>query len=228
MKEFLKDHLKECSHIPLFFGISSKDLLPMLQCLGSYIKTYKKGEFILLTEEAVKCVGVILEGSVKMIKEDLWGNKTILAVMEKEELFGETFTCGSTIAATVTFVAGKEAKVLYLPFERVMHSCSRSCVYHHRLIENMVTLIANKNVQLMEKLEIITKKTLREKISCFLSIQAQRNNSRYFTTSMGRVELSEYLCADRSALTRELNLMKSEGLIDFDKNTFKILKEFPD
>lgn len=226
MNDLMKDHLNEYSQIPLFAGISSEDLLSVFKCLGSYIKSYKKGEIILLSEETVTCVGVILEGSVKMIKEDLWGNKTILASMEEKALFGELFACGNTMAATVTFLAGKDAKILYLPFDRVMRSCSNSCLFHHRLIENMVTLIADKSVKLMEKLEITTKKSLREKIICFLTIQAQRNNSRYFTVAMGRVELSEYLCADRSALTRELNVMKSEGLIDFDKNTFKILKPF--
>lgn len=226
MNDSVKNHGNDYSQIPLFAGISSEDLLSVFQCLGSFIKTYKKGEYILLSEDDVTCVGVILEGNVKMIKEDLWGNKTILAVMEQKELFGELFACGNTIAATVTFVAGKDTRVLYLPFDRVMHSCKKSCLFHHKLIENMVTLIADKSVQLMEKLEIVTKKTLREKILCFLDHQARKHNSRYFTIAMGRVELSEYLCADRSALTRELNLMKSEGIIDFDKNTFKILRLF--
>ncbi|WP_313071948.1 Crp/Fnr family transcriptional regulator [Lacrimispora sp.] len=226
MKDSVKNHGNDYSQIPLFAGISSEDLLSVFQCLGSFIKSYKKGEYILLSEDDVTCVGVILEGTVKMIKEDLWGNQTILAVMEQKELFGELFACGNTIAATVTFVAGKDTRVLYLPFDLVMHSCKKSCLFHHRLIENMVTLIADKSVQLMEKLEIVTKKTLREKILCFLDHQARKHNSRYFTIAMGRVELSEYLCADRSALTRELNLMKSEGIIDFDKNTFKILRLF--
>ncbi|BCJ93675.1 Crp/Fnr family transcriptional regulator [Anaerocolumna cellulosilytica] len=223
MNEMVKDYIDEYSHIPLFVGISKTELISMMECLGSYIKTYKKSEIIILVNQKVKCVGVVLAGSVMMIKEDIWGNKTILAVIEKGEVFGETFACGSILSASVTYVAGKEARILYLPFNQVMHTCTRSCVFHHRLIENMVTAIANKNIQLMEKLEITTKKTLREKISSFLSIQAQRNNSKYFTVTMGRTELAEYLCADRSALTRELNTMKKEGLIDFEKNTFKIV-----
>ena len=223
MNDLVKDYIDEFRHIPLFLGISKTELLSMMECLGSYIKTYKKSEIILLVNRTVKCVGVVLTGSVMMVKEDIWGNKTILAVIEKDEIFGETFACGSILSASVTYIAGKEAKILYLPFDQVMNTCTRSCAFHHRLIENMVTAIANKNVQLMEKLEITTKKSLREKISSFLSIQAQKNHSKYFTVTMGRTELAEYLCADRSALTRELNTMKKEGLIDFEKNTFKII-----
>lgn len=224
VKDYIEDYIEEYKKIPLFFGISEKNMLPMFQCLGCYIRDYKKKEFVLLSDQSVKCVGVVLDGCVHMVKEDIWGNTTILAVIRKSELFGETFTCGNTLSATVSFVAGSDLKVLYLPFQRVMHTCSKTCVFHQRLIENMVILIANKNVQLMEKLDIISKKTLREKISEFLYIQAQKNNSKYFTIPMGRIELAEYLCTDRSALTRELNVMKSEGLIDFQKNTFKLLK----
>ncbi|SEW43121.1 Crp/Fnr family transcriptional regulator [[Clostridium] fimetarium] len=224
MKQLEESYLKDYDHIPLFYGINNKDLLSMMKCLGSYIKTYKKGEFIILTDQTIRCIGVILEGSVKMIKEDLWGNKTILAVMEKGELFGETFACGDISVATVAFVAGKDVKILYLKFPCLLHTCFMSCEYHNILIGNMVRLIANKNLQLMEKLEITTKKTIREKISTYLSIQAQHHNSEHFTVAMGRVELAEYLCTDRSSLTRELNRIKSEGCIEFNKNTFKILK----
>ncbi len=34
--------------------------------------------------------------------------------------------------------------------------------------------------------------------------------------------MADYLCIDRSALTRELNNMKKDGLLDFDKNTFHL------
>lgn len=87
----------------------------------------------------------------------------------------------------------------------------------------MVHIIASKNRDLMRKVEIISKKTLREKILAYLSIQAQLQKSRYFEIPLGRVELAEYLCADRSAVTRELAKMKEHGLIDYDKNCFRIL-----
>jgi len=87
----------------------------------------------------------------------------------------------------------------------------------------MVHIIANKNRDLMRKVEVISKKTLREKILAYLSIQAQLHSNRYFEIPLGRVELAEYLCVDRSALTRELVKMRQDGLIDYDKNCFRIL-----
>ena len=111
---------------------------------------------------------------------------------------------------------------MFLPFDRVMNSCTNTCVFHHQLIENMVRVIAMKNRDLMRKVEVVSKKNLREKILAYLSLQAQLHESRYFEIPLGRVELADYLCADRSALTHELSKMRDDGLIDFDKNMFRV------
>ena len=111
---------------------------------------------------------------------------------------------------------------MFIPFNKVMHTCTMACAFHHRLVENMVRLIADKNRDLMRKVEVVSKKNLREKILAYLSLQAQLHESRYFEIPLGRVELADYLCADRSALTRELGKMRSDGLIDYDKNMFRI------
>ena len=103
-----------------------------------------------------------------------------------------------------------------------MRTCTQACEHHHRLVENMVRVIADKNRELLQKVEIISKKTLREKILAYLSHCAQRSKSPYFEIPLGRVELAEYLCADRSALTRELARMRDEGLLEYDKNSFRL------
>lgn len=218
MQEFL-----ESINSPLFSGIEKTDLKALLGCIGYHCETFQKGKFIAFEEENIKHIGIVLSGAVDMVKEDLWGNKTMLVRMRKDEMFGETFACGDDNISVVNFVVSENAEVLFIPFDRVMHSCTMACVFHHRLIENMVRIIANKNRNLMRKVEVISKKSLREKILAYLSIQAQIHGSRYFEIPLGRVELGEYLCADRSSLTRELGKMKEEGIIDYDKNCFRIL-----
>ena len=218
----MHDIIKEINS-PLFNGIAPDERVTMLGCIGYHIGTFKKGEIVAFEEEHIKRIGIVLSGAVDMIKEDLWGNKTMLVRIRKDELFGETFACGEDNISVVTFLVSEDAEILFLPFDRVMHSCTMACMFHHRLIENMVKIIANKNRDLLRKLEIISKRNLREKILAYLSIHAQTQNSRYFEIPLGRVELAEYLCADRSALTRELSKMKDDGLIDYDKNCFKIL-----
>ncbi len=218
--------MKDISHhilnMLMFKGITEKQLIPMLKCLGSRVQDFKKGEFIYLDRDNITCIGIILSGTVQMIKEDIWGDKTILVVMKTGELFGETFACGTSLAATVTFYAPENTQVLFLPFYKVLHLCDRNCQFHHQLVENMVTLIARKNAQLMEKADVTSKKTLRKKILTFLSHEAQHHQDKHFTIAISRTELAEYLSADRTALARELNHMKEEGLIDVNRNSFTI------
>ena len=206
----------------LFAGIAVDDRKAMLSCIGYHIASFRKGEIIAFEQEHIRHVGVVLSGSVDMIKEDIWGNKTMLVRAYKDEVFAETFACGQDNLSVVTFMVSKDAKILFLPFDRVMHSCSMACQFHHKLVENMVHIIANKNRDLMRKVEVVSKRTIREKLLAYLSIQAQAQNARYFEIPLGRVELAEYLCVDRSALTRELAKMKAEGIIDYHRNSFRM------
>ena len=216
-------NITEIANSPLFDGIQIDNLNAILGCIGYHIGFYKKGEIIALEEEHIQHIGILMSGAVDMIKEDLWGNKTMLVRMHRGELFGETFACGDNTSSVVTFMVSEDAGILFIPFRRVMQTCTMACVHHHRLIENMVRIMANKSRDLMRKVEVISKRTLREKILAYLSLQAQINEHRYFEIPLGRVELAEYLCADRSALTRELAKMRGEGLIDYDKKCFRIL-----
>lgn len=208
---------------PLFNGIAPEDRRAMLGCIGYHVGTFRKGDIIAFEDENMKHIGIVLSGCVDMIKEDLWGNKTMLVRARKDDVFGETFACGSDNLSVVTFQVSEDTKVLFLPFNRVMHSCTMACQFHHRLIENMVRVIAEKNRDLMRKVEVVSKRTIRDKLLTYLSLQAQIQNTRYFEIPLGRVELAEYLCVDRSALTRELVKMKEDGLIDYDRNCFRML-----
>lgn len=215
--------VEKIAESPLFKDIEKCELEEMLGCLQGKVRTYKKGEYIAFERENIRNIGIVLVGAVDMIKEDVWGNKTIIVRMSEKQMFGETFACSTDTTSSVAFLASRDSRILELSFAHVMHTCSKACVFHHRLVENMVTLIADKNRRLMEKLTILSKKNLREKILAYLSEQALMQQEMFFEIPLGRQELAEYLCADRSALTRELSNMRKEGIIDFDKNVFRIL-----
>ena len=113
----MKDFMSEVNS-PLFDGISPENRKAMLGCIGYHIGTFQKGDIVAFEEENIKHVGILLSGAVDMIKEDLWGNKTMLVRMHKDELFGETFACGEDNHSVVTFVVSEDAKILFIPFDR--------------------------------------------------------------------------------------------------------------
>ena len=215
-------HYEQLADMIMFQGIEKENIGILLGCLGSYPKSYSKGECIAFEEDMVRHIGIVIRGSVHMVKEDVWGNSTIMARMTRGHLFGESAACGNDSLSVVTFLAAENTEVLMIPFERVMSTCCNSCGFHQQVIKNMVILLSNKNHALMEKIEVVSKKTLREKILSYLSQESQRQGSRYFEIPLGRMELADYLCTDRSALTRELGKMRQEGLIDYDKNMFRL------
>ena len=213
------DSLKKSA---LFRDIKEEEMREILGCLTFQVRTYEHGSVIALEGNEIRYIGVVLGGNVDMIKEDLWGNHTLITRMDTGELFGETFACGVENESVVTFMATGKTVVMMLPFQRMLHTCSNACDFHGKIIRNLVQTIAMKNKSLMQKVEVVTKKTLREKIMTYPSMQAQAQNTQYFYIPLKRGELAQYLCADRSALIRELTQMRRENIIDFDGNTFRI------
>ncbi|MBM6828819.1 Crp/Fnr family transcriptional regulator [Anaerotignum lactatifermentans] len=217
------ERMERIGTYPLFQNIKAEGLEEMLQCVHVRYRSFPKDSFLALAEEEIHYVGVICKGSVRMVREDDWGNQILLVHMGEGELFGETFVCSASFASKVSFVTAEETEILFLDYDRVMHTCSLTCRHHHRLIENMLRCIAEKNIQLMEKIEVISQRSLRDKLMTYLSLESQRQGRSVFSVPLSRVEMAEYLCADRSAVSRELASMQADGLISFEKNIFCIL-----
>ena len=195
----------------------------MLMCLGAYAKKFQKEEFVSLNEDGKK-IGLVISGRVQMIKEDINGEQMLVDITGVNEVFGEIFAATVDNEARVVYQVLEDTLILLIPYYKVLNTCSMDCAFHHRLIENMVRILAEKNVRLMEKIEITSKKTLREKILTYLSIQERISSGRYIEVPMGRTAWALYLNANRSALTRELKKMKDEGIIDYDRNTFLFIR----
>lgn len=208
---------------PLFREIDPEELGAMLKCLSAREVTPARGEFIMASPGAAPLMGVVLEGEVEMISEDYFGKKSLLTVLSVGSVFGESYSCVKARNRTIAYQASGKCRVLLLDYDRILHACKLVCRFHHRMIENMVELIAEKNLELIEKLEVTSRTSIREKLLTYLTRQAERAGSLTFTVPLGRTELAEYLCADRSAMTRELSRMREEGLIDFNKRTFTLL-----
>ena len=206
---------------PLFQGIAFNDFERMLSCLSAKTANYKKDAIILLSGNTINFVGLILSGSVKIIKEDIDGHITLLDGLTVPEIFGEAFACAGIKQSPVTVQATDDVEILFIDYQKIITSCTATCPFHTKLIENMLRLIARKNLILSQKIEILSKRTTREKLLYFFD--TQRGAAKKFTIPFNREELAHYLCVDRSAMSNELCKMRDEGLIKFKKNTFEII-----
>lgn len=217
----MKNHLPFLARVPLFHGIDENELSEMLHCLNAKTAGYQKGEIILLEGQPVSSVGVVLSGQVQIVKEDFSGNRNIMAELGPGSLFAESYACARSASLPVTVVGVAEGEVLWLDYARIVTTCPSACRFHTRLVENMLAILASKNILLSQKIEHVSKRTTREKLLVYLSDQAAHGSGE-FDIPFNRQELADYLCVDRSAMSNELAKMQREGILRFRRNHFRL------
>ena len=216
-------NIKVLKKSALFTDIAEKDITSMLNCLMMKQKKYDKNEYIIDSTKKIYEVGIVLSGRINIIREDYWGNRNILTTLEKGELFGEAFACTQTNLNLFSIVAAEKCEILFLNYQKIISPCHRACVFHSQLIQNMLYLVAKKNIMLTTKIEHLTQKTTRKKILSYLSSIAIKQGSNIFTIPFNRQELADFLSVERSAMSAELSKMQKDGLIKYHKNNFKLL-----
>ena len=209
--------------IPLFQGLDREEINEVLQKFHGLIKHFPKSDYIYLAGDCVENLCVVLEGTVQMIKEDIWGEKSIIANLGAGSVFAENFLGQLGDRSSVSYFVASDSEVLMLPLGRTLFDSDTSSKASQRLMCNIVSILADNNTRLIEKTEILCKKTLRSKILAYLEQEARNHGCRRFTIPFNRTDLANYLDADRSALTRELARIKEDGLVDFTKNNFELL-----
>lgn len=211
------------SQTPLFQGSSPQDVEDMLSCLGTDLRRYRRGEVIYRAGDVVTALGMVLSGSVLIENDDIWGNTTVLDCVGPGQIFAETYACTPEEPLMVHVVAAEATQVLFLQMDRVLQVCSNACGHHGVLIRNLLTLSAQKNLNLSRKIFHTSPKTIRGRLLSYLSYQSLRSGSRTFTIPFNRQQLADYLNVDRSALSNELGKMQRDGLIEVERSRFTLL-----
>lgn len=207
---------------PLFHGICEDELKPLLKSMHYSVRKYEKGEIILHTGDIGRPLGIVLSGKVHIEKCDFWGNKTILDSLGKGQVFAETYACNPDIPLMVSVMARDDCEIMFLEVVSLLadKTYSRS---EQQLLTNLFRVSARKNLILSQRIFHTSPKTIRGRLISYLSAQATLSDSQYFDIDFDRQQLADYLNVDRSALSAELGKMKREGLIDFQKNSFKLI-----
>lgn len=221
----MKKHFPILERCPLFDGIRPEDLSAMLDCLGARIMKATKNQILFSEGDPANHVGIVLSGSVQIVKEDFYGNRSIVARIEPGELFGESFACAGVNALPVSILAAEDCEVMILDCGRITHSCSSACEFHSRMIINLVSVVAAKNLAFNQKIEILSKRTTREKLLSYLMGQAKLHGSNSFTIPYDRQALADYLAVERSAMSAEISKLRKDGIIQCTKSSFTLLEK---
>ena len=216
----MKEMLSVLRTSGIFSGISEEETEKMLHCLEVRPETFQKDEYILRAGDRVEAFGLVITGKVLIIQEDFWGNRNILAAVGAGHCFAETFACSPGAVLNVSVMAQTNVQVLFLNVKRILTTCPSTCSHHSRMIRNLLSELAEKNLRLNEKITHLGQRSRRAKILSYLSAEAQRHGNAEFDISFSRQQLADYLSVDRSGLSMELSRMQEEGLLEYRKNHF--------
>ncbi len=219
MRKFL-NVLKKC---PLFFDLSDNNIITMLECLEAKTDIFDKNYTILSEGTPAKYIGIVLSGSVQITRTDYYGNRSILGNLCEGELFSEAFACVQMTSMPVSAIANERSKIMFIDCSHILHTCQKDCPHHQQLVYNLMKVLALKTVMFQQKIEIISKRTTREKLLTYLTICAKKNNKNSFKIPFNRQELADYLEVDRSGLSAEISKLRKENILECKRNYFKLL-----
>ena len=219
----MKKYIAVLKRTQLFAGVGDEEIASMLSCLGARLYTYKKGEYVFRQGEHLNDIIVLLNGNLHIQKDDYWGNRSILSQIAVGDMFGEAYVAPESGALLNDVVAVEDSEVIFFDVRRILTTCSSACRFHAMVVQNMFFAISEKNRKLVQKLGHMSKRSTREKLISYLSEEAKRYNSASFTIPFNRQQLADFLSADRSAMSNELCKMRDEGLLEFEKNQFRLL-----
>lgn len=218
------EYFKEVKETKIFKDATEFEMQAMMFCFKTRFKFFNKNEKIISQSETMEDTVLLVKGAAIVEHVDTLGNISIIMRLKKGEVYGlETAYAGDNIYKD-SVIATEKTLVMFMNKHRLITPCDNRCRKHEMVIKNITQIIAENNLALQEKLSHMSKKTMREKLMAYFTSLSKKSGSNYFEIPFSKTELANYLSVDRSAMSTELTRMKEEGLIDFDKRQFHLLK----
>ncbi len=216
------ENLKTIKSCFLFKDLSDSDCRLALKRFSASSAFYKKGEIIKAAGNPLPSFGLVLSGTVQVFIDDINGDRIIMATVEEGVTFGESLSFLKVEEIPVSIFAAEDSSVLWLSAAALSNiSCEDKL--GSLLFSRFVSTLAHRTLDMNDRIQVLSKLSLRDKLLTLFSQYANKSNARTFSLPLNREQLAAYLGVNRSALSRELCKMRDEKIIEFYKNTFKIL-----
>lgn len=206
-----------------FQGLDTKDFEQICHALSPSIKTYQKKEVIIGQGDLVKQIGIIQEGRITGIKYHYDGSFQILRLLKPLGIIGLESVSSSFLTCPCALIAETYCSVVFFVYQDFFTSSQISETCKKIIWQNVINILADENIRMMYKVDTLSKRTLRERITTYLSIIMEKRGTNTFDIGMTQAQFAQYLCVNRSTLSKELNSMRKEKLIDFHKTVYTIL-----
>ena len=206
----------EYGSLALFYDITDQEVEAMIQCFRMRRCRFHPGQIICTYGESAREVGVLVSGEAELVRLDYAGNRTILERLETGGVFGESLAFTPTLGDCVEVVSAAGSEVLFMEYSHIMKRCENACAHHSKLVQNMFRLVAEQTRRLSQRVEVLSRRSIRDKLMCWFQLRRLAAGADSFTLPFTLSALADYISADRSAMMRELKRMKEEGLVEMD------------
>lgn len=206
-----------------FEGLTKLQIGKLLVLLGVHRYKYTKGEEILPTIKNDNIIGIVLSGSAQIMNIEYNGNEMVQENLGKDSVFGTTIS--ATNSESCQIIAKEDTEVLIIDYSRLMRPENLTHNYFNIFLSNLYDIMSNKFRETNERVKVLEKKQIREKLLKFFEIEHKKNHSKNIYLNFALKDLADYLAVDRSAMFRELKHLKDDKLIEVNGRKIKILYE---
>ena len=208
---------RELESSPLFRNITYEEYRRMLTCFQAVQKSYLTEELVYdFSASRADAIGIVERGSVSLIRIDEEGVSTVLEEMGPGGVFGRDLAFAGSAGDSLEVVARTPCDILFIDYPHLFRRCENACTHHSILVQNMLGLLSNKAQALSERVDVLSRRSIREKLLCYFRQLAEKSGGDTFTLPFSFSVLADYIATDRSAMMRELKKMREDGLVSTD------------
>lgn len=207
----------------LFHGLDEDEIENVCNMIKPSEREYSKNQIIVNQGEPVGKIGILKEGSAISMKYHFDGNAQLLRVYNQGEVFSLDAVNTTLLTSPVTLISQTDSIVVFVPYAKIFEAENISPETKKVIMSNSSEMLSNELIRLMYKIDVLSKRTLRERILTYLSLIRERSTGSTFDIGMNQEKFAQYLCVNRSVLSKELNQMRKSGLIDYRGSRFTFL-----
>jgi len=217
-------YFEDLKKTKIFSFMTEFEYRAMMYCFKTRFKNFNKGEVIVEQGEPMHEMVMIVKGAATVQNVGSLGDISILTKIKHGDIYGLESAFANEKVYKDTLIATEKTLVMLMDKHRVITPCENKCRRHEIVTKHVMMMVAESSIELLNKISHMSRRTIREKLMSYFSYLSQKSESNYFEIPFNKTELANYLSVDRSAMSTELKRMVEDGLIDFDKRQFHLIK----
>ncbi len=219
------EYYEELKNTKIFSSATEFECQAMMFCFKTRFKIFNKNSHIVSQGDNMDEIVLILKGSALVQNIDNLGDISILMRLKAGHIYGLEAAYAGEETYKDSLIAREKTLVMFMNKHRVINPCANRCKRHDIVVKHLMQMVARSNMKLLDKITHLSKKTIRDKLMSYFTNMSIKRGSNYFELPYNKTELANYLSVDRSAMSTELSKMKEEGIIDFEKRQFHLIKK---